>query len=566
LLFLTVSRRLTAIALTAAIALACSSSALPLAMARPAAGPASTPGCPSTSYADSAALLQALQGASYTCAEAIAAALGLRADRATADALLAMAAGGSNSLARRNGLRALGRLAEAPRGSRARELVLRLGAAQLQTLLHDILATERDTFLVQDAIWLLDTSFYPSFSAAAGLERAAADSALAPDLRYRAALARARLVYARGGRLWDSDAAFILGGLRSPDPGVRAAAAGAAARLRSDQLTPELRATLETALAAAWESEPPLALAPDAPRPALARIVESTPTSLTARAAIARARDRLTGGAHLDGLRAAYEALALPHHLTGEGVELRGERPEALPALLAEVARVRAALMAALGPELATPIPSEGEAPLRIMVFSRQGVYRDYMRAFTPLPVDVDGTYDEATATLYTHERTAAQSENTLAETLRHELTHHLTSRALFPGSWLSPGYHTEPKGWLDEGLAELMAGLGPDGAPGPRTRQLARLCARTAPTELAGLLARREGYDRFGSFDYEAAWALSAYLLAERPDGLRRIAAAYRDGTYRLRDWSRLAGAPLAEVEAEWHWAIERWCEGSAA
>jgi hypothetical protein len=177
----------------------------------------------------------------------------------------------------------------------------------------------------------------------------------------------------------------------------------------------------------------------------------------------------------------------------------------------------------------------------------------------------VDGTYDEATATLYTHERTAAQSENTLAETVRHELTHHLTGRRLFPGGWRSAGYHDEPKGWLDEGLAELMAGLGPDGAPAPRPAQLARLCARATPPDLPGLLARRAGYDRFGSFDYEAAWALSYFLLAERPEGLRRVAAAYRDGSYRLRDWPRHVGAPLAAVEAAWHGAIERWCAGDA-
>lgn len=557
--------RIRAAILATAFALVCNSSALPLAVARPVAGPALTPGCPKASYADEAALLQELQGATYACAEAIAAALRPRADVAVADGLLAMAASGSNALVRRNGLRALGRLAEAPRGSRARELVLRLRAAQLQGLLEEILTTEQDNFLVQDAIWLLDSFFYPSFSAAAGLERAAADAALAPDLRYRAALARARLIYARSGPLAEPDAAFILGGLRSADPGVRAAAAGAVARLRSDQLTPELRAKLERALAAAWEAEPPLALAPDTPAPPMARIVESQPTSLTARAAIARARDRLAGSAtHLAELQTAYEALALPHRLTGEGIELWGGAPrEALPELLAEAERVQAALGAILGPELVAPIPGEGEAPLRIMIFSGQGVYRDYMRAFTSLPIDVDGTYDEATATLYTHERTAAQSENTLAETMRHELTHHLTSRALFPGGWLSAGYHNEPKGWLDEGLAELMAGLGPDGTPAPRPAQLARLCTLAAPPELAGLLARREGYDRFGSFDYDGAWALSYYLLAEHPEGLRRVAAAYRDGSYRLRDWPRLVGAPLAAVEAGWHAAIERWCGG---
>jgi hypothetical protein len=556
-------QRLTLALFAAAIVLATSSSALPLAVGAPTREALPIASCGGATYPDATALLTALQGASYACAEEIAAALRQRAEPATADALLAMAAGGSNALIRRNALRALGRLAEAPRGSRASELVLRHRAARLQRLLTSILAGERDTSLVQDSIWLLDSLFYPSFGAAASLERVAADRELAPELRYRAALARARLVYARGAPLASADSAFILGALRSPDPGVRAAAAGAATRLQSAQLTPGLRAELETALAAAWEAEPPLALAPDTPAPVGARVAESVPSSLTARAAIARARDRLAGGgAHLDALQGRYEDLALPATLRGDGLLLRSGAPsQSLPALLAEVARVRAAFEAALGPALAAPLPGENERTLVILVFGSQGVYRDYMRAFTSLPVDVDGTYDEASATLYTHERTAAQSEHTLAESLRHELTHDLTARLLFPGGWHSAGYHDQPKGWLDEGLAELMAGLGPDGAPAPRRAQLARLCARATPPALADLLGRRAGYDRFGSFDYDGAWALSFYLLGARPDGLRQVAAAYRDGRYRLEDWQRLIGASSEEVERDWHGTIGSWC-----
>jgi len=553
-----------------ALALAAPSSALPLAVAPPSPGPAATPSCPATSYPDAGALLVALQGASYACAEELAAALRPRAGLAEADALLLMARSGSNTLIRRNALRTLGRLAEAPRGSRARELVLRARAAALQATLAAILAGERDSLLVQDAVWIVDAFFYPSFGAAAGLERVAADTALAPPLRYRAAAARGRLIYARPGPLAANDHGFITTGLRSDDPGVRAAAALGAARLRPPQFAPALRTELEAALGAAWAAEPPLALAPDAPAApgAAPSLAESSPSSLTARAAIARARDRLAGGtANLDALRSAYEALALPATLVGDGATLRAGLPPAqLPALLALVAQVRAAFNMALGPTFAAAIPGEPVAPLVIMVFARQGVYRDYVRAFTPFTVEIDGTYDEATATLYTHARTAQQSQNSLAETLRHELTHHLTGRQLFPGGWQSPGYHREPKGWLDEGLAEVMAGLAADGAPAPRPAQLARLCARQAMPALAPLLAMRAGYDSFGRFDYDGAWALSLYLLTEHPEALRRLAAAYRDGSYRLADWPRLAGAPLAQLELAWHTAIGGWCGRASA
>ena len=79
-----------------------------------------------------------------------------------------------------------------------------------------------------------------------------------------------------------------------------------------------------------------------------------------------------------------------------------------------------------------------------------------------------------------------------------------------------------------------------------------------------AGIIGKRSM--ALGSFDYEAAWALSYYLLAERPDALRRAAAAYRDGSYRLQDWPQLAGASLAAVEAGWHTAISRWCGRASA
>jgi hypothetical protein len=336
----------------------------------------------------------------------------------------------------------------------------------------------------------------------------------------------------------------------------------AVARLRTAQLSPALRAELDALLLSAWNAEPPLGLAPDAPTPPGAQQApESSPTSLAARAAIARARDRLAGETVLfDALRTDYETLALPHTMSAEGVTLRaGLPPEALPALLAEVERVRAAFTRAVGSTSSAPLPGE-DAPLTILIFARQGVYRDYVQAFTPFTVDVDGTYDEASATLLTHARSPAQSANTLEQTLRHELSHVFTGRALFAGRWHSPGYHAEPKGWFDEGLAELMAGLDAQGEPAPRPAQLSRVCAQPPP-RVHDLLARREGYDRFGRFDYDGAWALSFFLLRERPDALQRIAAAYRDGSYRLAAWPRLVGEPANELEAAWHRAMAAWC-----
>jgi hypothetical protein len=543
---------------------------LPLAPAPAALPPIVTPSCTQPDYPDASDLLAALPAADYACTEEIAAALRPRSEPETVDALLALLSSDADNRARRNALRVLGRLAEGSPHSRAAEIMQRSRAAAVQSALHRVLDNDDDLFVLQDAIWILDRFYYPAFTAASGLERIAADAGHDPLLRYRAARARARLVWAGTGTLSASDRGFITVGLASDDPGVRAAAALAAARLRDTQLTPALRGDLIDRLDAARQAAPPLALPVDGPDPRGVfgvDFVESAPTSLTAQAEIARALDRLAGDAgRAAALRAAYEALALPATLSTRDVTLRGGPDQAaLRPLLARIELVQAAFVLITGPELALPLLGE-DAPLTVLVFPTQAAYREYLRAFTPFTVDVDGIYAEASATLYTYRRTPAQSENTLEETLQHEVGHYLSGRSLFPGRWNNPGYHSEPKGWADEGLAELLAGVAPgDAGPlvQPRPRQLARLCAREHLPPLPVLLARREGYDRFGRFDYEAAWALSYYLYQIDPAALRSLYASFRSGDYHLAGWAATAGvADLQAFEARWHAAIGGWCD----
>ncbi len=546
-----------------------SSSLLPVALTGTPPRILATPACPALTYPHTEAMLGALAKAPYACAEDLAAAIRARADSATVRSLITMAHAGADSRARRNALRTLGRLAESPRGSQAHELVVRAHGAATQSLVVAILRSDRDNFLLQDGVWLLDSFFYPSFGAASALEQVATDAGMAAALRYRAAAARARLLFAQPGAVTAADRAFLLNGLRAEDPGVRTAAANAIAYLTPSQFQDAV-AELRAALDAAWAAEPALELVPDAPDARALNLFsfqESSPTSLSARAAIARAQDRLADGGttRLDDLRHSYEALALPHELRGDGVQLRsGLPPEQSALLLAELERTRLAYREIVGAEQAIPLPDATQGVLTLRIFARQGIYRDYMRAFTPFSVDVDGIYDERTATIYTHQRTPEQSEHTLVETLRHELAHHYGAQTLFPGQWLTPGYHREPKGWVDEGLAELMAGLGPDG-PAPRPAQLARLCERTQLPALGQLLARREGYDRFGSFDYAAAWALTYYLYTNHPAALQQLYASFRNGSYRLAQWEPIAGLPMADSELAWHTAIRAWCGGSA-
>ncbi|RRR70539.1 MAG: peptidase [Candidatus Viridilinea halotolerans] len=539
--------------------------ALPLALAAPRQPLGATPACPRLYYGDPAALLAALPMADYACTEELAAALRPQARQQHVAALLALAQHGHDPRAQRNALRTLGRIAASPPQTHAYELLRRTYGAAMQSLAVEMLLTQNDNFLLQDAVWLLDAFYFPSFGAAPALEAVAHHPAHAPALRYRAASSRARLVAARPGALHTHDYAFIQAGLASADAGVRTAAANAVAHLRPEQQaghTPQLSAALRTA----WHHEPPLSLAADPPDARASNqftFAESSPTSLSARVAIARARDHLDGHGqqHEEDIRHTYTSLALPHTFVGTKISLHSNMPLAQRhTLLTEAETTLAALATLLGPDLAQPLADASTPRLTIFIFERQGIFRDYMRAFTNFSVDVDGIYAEQSATIYTYQRSATQSANTLAESLRHEVAHHYAATHLFPGDWHRPGYHTEPKGWADEGLAELAAGWGPSGFL-PRQAQLGRLCARAHLPPLTPLLARREGYDHFGHFDYDAAWAFTFYMAHDQPAALRRLYAAYRDGSYRLVHWETIAGLSLPATEEAWHDALRAWC-----
>ncbi len=545
-------------------------SRLPLAVALSNPPPIRVPACPQPTYPDATALLNVLPQAGYDCTEQIAAALRPRVEPEHVARLLAIAVDPTlDARTRRNALRILGRLAESDRATRAHEIMAVLKNAT-QTTAITVLQRDHDNFLLQDAVWLLDGIYYPSWTAATALTQVALTVGYAPALRYRAARARARLIASETGSLSVSAQHFLIAALNSDDPGVITAAAEALSFLRADQLGE--RALWQRLVTDALAAAPPLQVAVDSGDPrgtALLTYLESTPTALTAQAALARAADRLADewqtAPRWHALRTAYEELALPITLSTATVILRvgPADPTSSANLLAVVERAYHQARQLLGSAGNEPIPGEERLPLRVLVFPSQAAYRDYMRAFTPFTVDVDGIYDVEQSTLYSFQRGIGQTANTLEETLRHETAHAVTAAYLFPGSWLSPGYHAEPKGWFDEGFAEVLtAQAQPSATLQAHNRHLATLCALPLKPALFELVARRTGYDQYGTFDYPAAWALMHFLLTERPATAAAFIAAWRNQTYRLADWPRLGGWPdWASAESDWHAAIDRWC-----
>lgn len=533
--------------------------------APPPLRPPPTPACPHVHHVGPHSLIVMLYASGYDCTEEIAHALAVAADDAILERLIALTSPDFHSLTRRNALRAIGRMAERPPNEAARQVVVR-AAPLLRPHLLMLLQTDPHDDVRADAIWILDTFFFPAYDAQPAFTAIALTPGSGANLRTRAAYAATRLIATRTGPLSSDDLAFLLGGLQSDEPGVRARAADAIAHLRDDQLDAAARARVLLALADAWDTAARLAPADKLPitPPALhagrfiSGIPETAPGPFAARAALARALDRF-GGERFAALRAEFEAIHLPSCLDQPTVRICVGSPTTdLNTIAVRLEDLRTAFFEITG--ITDPVPGDPHETLTINLFANRSVFREYMLAFVGFGADVDGIYVERDGVLSTYERDAAESANTTNETIAHEFGHYLTGRYLFPGAWHDPGYHAEPKGWIDEGIAEYLASISDSGA-GSRAA-LDRLCTRSVPPDLARLLAQRDGYDQYGTFAYDEAWAFVAFLIQERPAAFRTIAAAFRANTYRQSDVPALAGAPsLAALQSEWHAALAQWC-----
>ncbi len=527
--------------------------------------PPSTPACPRVHHTGPHSLIIMLYASEYDCTEEIARSLAAIADDQTLERLIALTAPDFHSLTRRNALRVIGRMAERPPNETAYRIVARAAPA-LRPHLLTLLQTDPHDGVRADAIWILDTFFFPAHDAQPAITAIALTPGSGANLRTRAAYAATRLIATRAGPLSDDDLAFLLAGLQSDEPGVRARAADAIARLRDDQLDAAARARITPALEDAWNAAARLAPAdtlPSAP-PAIhagrfiSGIPETSPGPFAARAALARALDRF-GGERFTTLRAEFEAIHLPSCIDQSLVRICAGAPDTdLLTIAARLERLRTAFFDLTG--ATDPVPGDPHDTLTIKIFANRSVFREYMLAFVGFGADVDGIYIERDSVLSTYERDTAESLNTTDETIAHEFGHYLTGRHLFPGGWHDPGYHAEPKGWFDEGIAEYLASLSDPGS-GARAA-LDRICSRPVPPDLTRLLAQREGYDQYGTFAYDEAWAFVTFLSQERPSAIRAIADAFRAGAYRQSDVPALAGAPsLVALQTEWHAALAQWC-----
>ncbi len=503
--------------------------------------------CPDVATMGAAALLDSIPYGDYSCTEATATAFGnLAFGSASAEAairvLILLTETRPSGWSRRNALRVIGRLAELPAGRAARGLVLSTYASTVKAMLYRRLQQDRSEDVIADALWILDSFYYPNLEMQKFSERIASDPGFSPALRHRAMRTFTRLVNSKISPISEHDLAFILRSMNSDDVWIRAEAAFLTETLQVAQLTPTVRSRIVAALSANWRVE----------------------AELTARVYVARALDFFNGSSLFSTLKAVHEAANLGNTHSAGGVSIRsGLDAVELPGFAALMEATRNAFFDIAGPTFATPVPNDVNASMTLFLFRTRDRYIEYMSLFVGYGQYAGGLYLEDRNTLYTYQRTPAESTLTVEELVQHEYGHYLQGRYVYPGLWGDADYHSEPKGWIDEGIAEVLGGavFGTSGAYSLPLRRahLSNLCG-TQPS-LGGLLSLRAGYDQAGEFDYASAWGFSYFLTNTYRDTLRRILASFRNSTYQRSAFDQIAGKTSADLEREWHGAILSWC-----
>jgi hypothetical protein len=127
--------------------------------------------------------------------------------------------------------------------------------ADIQAAVVSRLETDRDAVVLHEAIWILDSMFFPVYGIQPRLESFVADASADSALRFRAISAFGRLVASKRSAIDRHDILFIAASIGSDDLWVRAAAAFICEILPEGGLDPDGKRTLREALEGAWSRE-----------------------------------------------------------------------------------------------------------------------------------------------------------------------------------------------------------------------------------------------------------------------------------------------------------------------
>lgn len=189
------------------------------------------------------------------------------------------------------------------------------------------------------------------------------------------------------------------------------------------------------------------------------------------------------------------------------------------------------------------------------------------MTAFVGFAANAGGLYVKKFNTLFTFQRTEKSSYISVEELILHEFGHYLQGCYVLPGTFGSEHYDEQPKGFLDEGLAEFWGTLNFDkkgcySLP-LRENYMKRVCRNGLYPEwsLNELVNARKGYDESGVFHYMRAYTLNYFLATQHMPVLQTILKLLRNDTYRESQWENVTGKSISEWDTLWHNAIRDYC-----
>jgi len=219
------------------------------------------------------------------------------------------------------------------------------------------------------------------------------------------------------------------------------------------------------------------------------------------------------------------------------------------------------------GPEFNTPMKGKTCGPINILVFPTMEDYHQYMSAFVGFAANAGGLFVKKYKTLFTYQRTSQISFISVEELILHEFGHFLQGCYVLPGTFGTPAYNAQPKGFQDEGLAEFWATLnfnkkGCHSLP-LRENYMKRVCRNDQypKWKLADLLSERQGYDQGGVFHYMMAYTFQYFMATKHRSTLRKVLKQLRANTYKLENWAEITGKPVAEWNRLWHESIREYC-----
>jgi len=220
-----------------------------------------------------------------------------------------------------------------------------------------------------------------------------------------------------------------------------------------------------------------------------------------------------------------------------------------------------------LGTDFDKPINRKSCGPIVVLVFPDQKSYHSYMEAYVGFAADAGGLYVKKFHTLFTYQRTSETSFISVEELILHEFGHYLQGCYTLPGVFGTASYDKEPKGFVDEGLAEFWATLnfnekGCYSMP-LRENYMKRICRNDfyPKWKLRKLIRERKGYDEDGVFHYEEAYSFNYFLATQHIHSLRQVLKNLRNNTYDDDHWKAMTGKTIDEWGSLWQKSLVDYC-----